>query len=252
MSTLLQDLRYGLRMLARAPVVTSVAALSLAVGIAANTAMFALLNGFVFEPFPYHDPDRLVLVSERRPGQSVEDFSGASVGNFDDYKSAAKGLSDAMLYTLEEGNLTGLDVPEQLNVVVATPNLFDVLGVQPMLGRGFRPEEGAAGRGNVLVLGYDYWQRRFLGDPSVLGRALTLNGTPYTVVGITPEAFDMIPANVQAYRPTEERTGPRGDSSSSGAWRQGGRPPRCRPSSPACPRGWPRNSPTRIAAGPSP
>jgi predicted permease len=203
MSTLLQDLRYGLRMLARAPVVTSVAALSLAVGIAANTAMFALLNGFVFEPFPYHDPDRLVLVSERRPGQSVEDFSGASVGNFDDYKSAAKGLSDAMLYTLEEGNLTGLDVPEQLNVVVATPNLFDVLGVQPMLGRGFRPEEGAAGRGNVLVLGYDYWQRRFLGDPSVLGRALTLNGTPYTVVGITPEAFDMIPANVQAYRPTD-------------------------------------------------
>ncbi|MCG6955112.1 MAG: ABC transporter permease [Gemmatimonadetes bacterium] len=203
MSTVLQDLRYGLRMLMRAPVVTSVAALSLAVGIAANTAMFAVLNGFVFEPLPYHDPDHLVLVSERRPGQAVEDFTGASVGNFKDYQSAAKGLSDATLYTIEEDNLTGLDVPEQLNVVVATPNLFDVLGVQPTLGRGFRPDEGAVGRGNVLVLGYDYWQRRFLGDPSVVGRALTLSGTPYTVVGITPEAFQMIPANVQAYRPTD-------------------------------------------------
>jgi len=183
--------------------VTSVAALSLAAGIAANTAIFAVLNAFVFEPFPYHDPDNLVLVGERRPGQSVEDFSGASVGNFEDYRSAAKGLTDVMLYTVEQDNLTGLDVPEQLNVVLGTPNLFDVLGVQPMLGRGFRAEEGVEGSGNVLVLAHDYWQRRFLGDPSVLGRTLTLNGNPYTVVGITPEAFDMIPANVQAYRPTD-------------------------------------------------
>ncbi|MCG6990017.1 MAG: ABC transporter permease [Gemmatimonadetes bacterium] len=203
MSTLLQDLRYGLRMLARAPVVSAVAVLSLGVGIAANAMVFSMLNAFMLKPLPYHEPDRLVLIGERRPGQSVEDFTGASVGNFRDYEAAAKSLNGAMLYTIEPDNLTGLDVPEQLRVVVGTPNIFDVLGVQPALGRGFRPSEGTAGAGDVLVLTHDFWERRFLGDPNVLGRSVTLDGTPYTVVGVMPETFDMIPANVQAFRPSD-------------------------------------------------
>jgi predicted permease len=203
MTTLLQDLRYGLRMLAKAPVVSTVAALSLALGIAANASIFSILNAFLFEPLPYKDQDRLVLIREGRQGETIENFSGTSVGNFRDYEAASRTLESATIYTVESANLTGVDVPEQLQLVVSTPNLFDVLGAQPALGRNFRAEEGTEGRGNVLVLGYDFWQRRFLGDPDVLGRPLTVDGTTYTVVGVMPEAFDMIPANVQAFRPTD-------------------------------------------------
>ncbi|MDP2957721.1 MAG: ABC transporter permease [Longimicrobiales bacterium] len=213
MTTLLQDLRYGLRMLAKAPVVSAVAALSLALGIAANASIFAVLNAFMFEPLPFRDQDGLVLLREGRQGETIENFDGVSVADFRDVEEAGGGLEAAMLYTLEAANLTGMDVPEQLQVVVGTPNLLDVLGIQPALGRGFRPEEGSDGLGNVLVLEHDFWQRRFLGDPEVLGRTLTVDGATFTVVGVMPESFDMIPANVDVLRPSdfaaqrEDRTG---------------------------------------------
>jgi len=203
MSTLLQDFRYGLRMLAKAPVVSGIAVLSLALGIAANASVFAILNGFVFEPLPYHDQDGLVLVREGRVGETIDNFSGSSMGNFRDLEAASRTLESAAIYTIAAVNLTGVEVPEQLQMVPTSPNLFEVLGVQPVLGRGFRPEEGTEGLGNVLVLEYDFWQRRFLGDREVLGRTLTVDGTTYTVVGVMPEAFDMIPANVHAFRPTD-------------------------------------------------
>ncbi len=205
MSTLMQDLRYGLRMLAKTPLVSSVAAVSLALGIAANAAMFAVLNGFMFEPLPFGDQDGLVLLQEGRRGESPDLFGGVSMGNFRDYEVAAPSLEAATAYATEVANLTGVDVPEQLRIVVGTPNIFDVLQVQPALGRGFRPEEGAAGVGNVLVLDHDFWQRKFLGDPAVLGRTITVDGQSFTVVGVMPEAFDMIPADVQAFRPSDYR-----------------------------------------------
>lgn len=202
MSTLVQDFRYGIRMLTKTPVVSAVAALSLALGIAATASIFAILNSFLFEPLPYADQESLVLFREGAVGEGIEMFGGASVGSFRDYE-AASAIEAGTIYTLEPGNLTGLDVPEQLSLVVGTPNLFEVLGVQPTRGRGFRPEEGTEGLGNVLVLEYDFWQRRFLGDPEILGRTLTVDGTSYTVIGVMPEAFDMIPANVDAFRPTD-------------------------------------------------
>ncbi|GMV05808.1 MAG: hypothetical protein AMXMBFR53_20850 [Gemmatimonadota bacterium] len=203
MTTLAQDLRYGLRMLAKSPVVSGVAALSLALGIAANASIFAILNGFIFEPLPYHDVDELVLLREGREGESIDLFGGVSVADLADFTAASPSLAGAMIYTLEAANLTGMDVPEQLQVVPGTPNLFDVLGVQPFLGRGFRPEEGAEGLGQVVVLEHDFWKRRFFSDPGVLGRTLTLDGVTYTVVGVMPESFDMIPANVDVFRPTD-------------------------------------------------
>jgi putative ABC transport system permease protein len=203
MVTLLQDLRYGLRMLVKAPVVSSVAALSLALGIAANASIFAILDSFLFAPLPFHDQDGLVILREGLEGESIENFSGLPMGNFRDYEAGSPSLAGATAYGVDLANLTGVDVPEQLQVVPATPNLFEVLGVQPALGRGFRPEEGTEGLGNVLVLEHDFWQRKFLGDTDVLGRTLTLDGTTYTVIGVMPEAFDMIPANVEAFRPTD-------------------------------------------------
>jgi len=203
MTTLLQDLRYGLRMFAKAPVVSAVAALSLGLGIAANASIFAVLNAFMFEPLPYHDQDGLVLLREGKRGEDIDNLTGVPIADFRDIEEAADGLEAAMTYTIEPANLTGMDVPEQLQVVPATPNVFDVLGVQPALGRGFRPEEGTEGLGTVLVLEHDFWQRRFLGDPDVLGRTITLDGQAYTIVGVMPETFDMIPANVHVFRPTD-------------------------------------------------
>jgi putative ABC transport system permease protein len=203
MTTLLQDLRYGIRMLLKTPVVSGVAMLSLALGIAATASIFAVLDGFLLEPLPFGEPDELVLFREGPVGASVEMLGGASMGSFRDYEASARTLSEAMAYTLEAANLTGLEIPEQLSVVVGTPNLFDVLQIQPALGRGFRAEEGVEGQGQVLVLEHGFWERRFQGDPSILGRTLTLDGTTYTVVGVTPESFDMIPANVDAFRPTD-------------------------------------------------
>jgi putative ABC transport system permease protein len=202
-TTLIQDLRFGVRMMAKTPVVSAVAILSLALGIAANASMFALANAFLFEPFPYADQERLVLFRSLRAGEPLELAGGVSVPNFREYVAASDAIEGAALYTTEFLNLTGLDVPEQLSVVAATPTLFDVLGVEPLLGRGFRPAEGVEGNGRVVVLHHDYWQARFLGDREVLGRSVTLGGEPHTIVGVMPPDFDLIPANIQALRPTD-------------------------------------------------
>ena len=203
MHTLFQDLRYGMRMMAKSPVVTVVAVLSLSLGIAANASMFSILNAFLFEPLPYEDQEELVLLREVREGESIEMSAGVSIPNYIDYTDAAKSLESSTVYTVEFANLTGLDVPEQLQVVVATPNVFDLFGVQPAIGRGFRADEGPEGSGNVLVLEHDYWQARFLGNRDVLGRTVTLDGTAHVIIGVMPEAFDLIPANVQAFRPSD-------------------------------------------------
>ncbi len=203
MGTALQDVKFGIRMMTRSPVVTLVAVLSLALGIAANASMFALLNAFIFEPFPYQDQDGLAMLRTKPVDEGIDMAGFVSVPGFRDYVAASSGVQNAALYTMRRANLTGLDQPEQLGLVVTTPSLFDVLGVQPALGRGFRAEEGAEGSGNVIVLAYDYWQRRFLGDRDVLGRVVTIDGAPHTVIGVMPEDFDLIPADVQAYRPSD-------------------------------------------------
>lgn len=200
MDTLAQDLRFGLRMLLKTPVVSAVAALSLALGIAANAAMFGLLDGFLFSPMPFADQHEMVVLREGRPGESTDLSGGVSIPEFRTFVEAARSLESATAYTLETANLTGRDVPEQLQVAVATPSLFEVLGVQPALGRGFRPEEGAEGAGGVVVLTHDFWERSFVADPGALGAVVTLDGRPHTVVGVLPEDVDMVPADVDAVR----------------------------------------------------
>lgn len=190
-------------MMARSPIVSGVAILSLALGIAANASMFSILNAWLFEALPYTDQEELVLLRTWNLDEPVELAGGISLPNYRDLVEASPSVESSTLYTMERSNLTGLEVPEQLTVVVATPSIFDVLGVPPALGRGFRPGEGVEGAGRVLVLEHDYWQRRFLGDVDVLGRTVVLDGESYTVIGVMPESFDMIPANVHAYRPTD-------------------------------------------------
>jgi putative ABC transport system permease protein len=203
MNTLLQDLRFGLRMFFKSPVVSGVATLSLALGIAAATAMFALASGFWLEPLPFGDQDGLLLVRELRHGEQVDMAANASVGNFRDWREAATTVSAMAAMDINRENVTGVDMPEEIQVARGTPNLFEVLQMQPAQGRAFRPEEGTAGAGSVVVITHQYWERRFNRDPEILGRSLTLDGTPNTVIGVMPEGFEMLPAGVQAFRPTD-------------------------------------------------
>ncbi len=204
MQNILQDLRYGLRMLVKTPVVSGVAALSLALGIAAATAMFALASGFWLEPLPFGDQDGsdhgAGAASRRERGHGGRrcrpQFPRLAGGNF-------HALSAMTALNINRLNVTGHDMPEEIAVADGTPNMFDVLQVQPALGRGFRPEEGAEGSQGVAVITHQYWERRFDLDPDILGRALVLDGTPHTIVGVMPEGFEMLPAGVEAFRPTE-------------------------------------------------
>lgn len=203
MSNLGQDLRFGIRMLAKTPFVSSVAALSLALGIAAATAMFSLASAFWLEPLPFGDQDGLVLIRELRNGESEDMAALASVPNLKDWREATTTFFDMAAFTFRPANVTGVEVPEQIQSAVGTPNMFDVLQIQPAQGRAFRPEEGAPGVGDVVVITHRYWERRFNLDPGVLGRVLTLDGTPYTVIGVMPEDFEMLPAGVEVFKPTD-------------------------------------------------
>jgi putative ABC transport system permease protein len=203
MNTFFFDLKFGFRMLAKTPVVSGIAALSLALGIAAATAMFAMASAFWLEPLPFGDQDGLILVRELRHGEQVDMAANAAVGNFKDWREAATTVSAMAAVDFNGENVTGVDMPEEILVAAGTPNLFEVLQMQPAQGRAFRPEEGTAGAGGVVVITDQYWERRFARDPEILGKTLTLDGIPHTVIGVMPQGFEMLPAGVQAFRPTD-------------------------------------------------
>lgn len=181
-----QDVRYGLRMLAKQPGFTLVAVLTLALGIGANTAIFSVVNAVLLEALPYGNADRLVMVWEKsqRRAQNV-----INLGNFFDWKAQSNSFADMAAFADFRTNLTGSGEPIELPAQVCTDNLFNVLGVQPILGRTFTPADGKEGATNVVVLSYGLWQRRFGGDPQVVGRKLILNNNENTVIGVLPPDF---------------------------------------------------------------
>ncbi len=203
MQTLIQDLRYGVRMLLKTPVVSVVAALSLALGIAGATAMFALASSFFFEPLSFGDQESLILMAERRQGETIEDADGVSAPNFRDLSAAASTTSALTAYTTENVNLTGLEHPEQIRIVTGRADLFEVLRIPLSRGRAFRTEEGVQGNRGVLVLTHAFWQQQFQADPQILGRVVQLSGQAHTIIGVTAKSFEMIPADVQAFRPSD-------------------------------------------------
>ncbi len=181
-----QDLRYGARMLRKSPGFTAVALLTLALGVGANTAIFSVVNAVLLRPLPYKDPERLVRLSEyheKAPGMSV------SYPNYLDWREQQ--TSFELMAATRPGayNLSGEGEPERLAGSHISPEFFKVLGVEPALGRSFTEEENRPGAGRVAVISHGLWQRRFGSDPNILGRALTLNGEPYTIVGVTRQGF---------------------------------------------------------------
>jgi predicted permease len=188
--TLLQDVRYALRMLAKRPGFTAVAVVTLALGIGANSAIFSVVNGLLLRPLPYPDSERLAIIWTHSPGANVaQDWP--SPGQFAAVKSQTDVFEDLALTHGFSANLAGGDTPERVDAVQTTSNLFTLLGARPLLGRFFLPEEDAPDRPQTVVLSHSIWQRRFGSDPNVLGRAITLSGDSYTVVGVLPRDFSL-------------------------------------------------------------
>jgi predicted permease len=184
----LQDIRYGARLLARNKGFTTVAVLTLALGIGANTAIFSVVNELLLRPLPYPGAERIVMLWEISPeGRHQNPTSFANFLSWREQSTAFESMAAFSDYRL---NLTGDGDPEEVTVQIASPELFRVLRVEPILGRGLRPEDALPGAPDVAVLSHGLWQRRFGGDPRLVGKAITVNGTPFTVVGILPAGFE--------------------------------------------------------------
>jgi len=181
-----QDLRYGLRMLWKNPGFTIVAVLALALGIGANSAIFSVVNAILLRPLPYKNPGQLVMVWENATHLGFPKNT-PSPANFLDWRQQTTVFQGMAAFAERSFNLTGAGEPERLDGRRVSANLFDVLGVRPIIGRTFVPQEDQPGT-KVVLLNESLWKRRFGGDPGVIGRALTLNNEAYTVVGVLPSS----------------------------------------------------------------
>jgi putative ABC transport system permease protein len=192
MSTLLQDLKYGLRMLTKNPGFTAVALLTLALGIGANTAIFTVVYGVLFQPLPYPDSERMVEISRTYRGQ-VESYSGFTAPGFDFWKEHRTPFQSLAAFTGVGFSLTGAGTPERVRALRVSSEYFHVYGVEPFLGRDFSTDEDRVGGANVAVLNYSLWKAHLAGDPHAIGRNVLLDGAPYTIIGVMPEGFESIP-----------------------------------------------------------
>jgi putative ABC transport system permease protein len=186
MQTFWHDLRYGLRMLVKNPSFTAIAVLTLALGIGANTAIFSVVNSVLLGPLPYSDPDRLAIVWESSPRN---DRNVANPANFMDWKEQNSVFSDMAAFADSRTVLVGEGEPEEIPMQFATPNLFSVLGANALLGRTWAPGDGEPNQPAAVVISYGLWQRRFGGDPGIIGRKVNLNYQDTTVVGVMPAGF---------------------------------------------------------------
>jgi predicted permease len=219
MDTLLQDVRYALRGLRRAPAFTVVALLTLALGIGVNASIFSVVNAILFRPLPVERPAELVDIYGHTATSSSHDTH--SYPNYLDYRANTKTLSGVIAYSNFFANLSVQGSSEIVIGEVVTDNYFSTLGVRPILGRAFSPDEYAAqGASPVAVISYRFWQSHFGGDPAIVGRNFRLNGITYSIVGVAPASFGgMVPAaTAQMWIPTAmvEHVEPMGNQRSSG------------------------------------
>jgi putative ABC transport system permease protein len=186
MHTVWQDIRYGLRILAKRPGFSIVAVFTLALGIGANSAIFSVVNGVLLRPLPFEDPDRLIKIWETfLPGGQ----GTASVLNLKDWREQNTVFKGIAAYQFSSFNLRGQESPERLQGATVSPNFFDVVDVRPRLGRAFQTGEDEAGRSRVALLSHRLWQRAFGGDTGVVGKEIPLNGENYVVIGVMPPEF---------------------------------------------------------------
>jgi len=189
MGTLIQDLRFGLRMLRKSPGFTAVAVLTLALGIGANTAMFSVMQGVVLAPLQYVNPDRLVMVWENNPRFPR---TWVSYPNFRDWQRSARSFQQMAAFREQGVDFAGRGTPEHLNGKEISSGFFSTLGAELTLGREFSPEEDRYRGTPVAIISNRLWRNRFDASPEALGRSITLDGVDYTVVGVTPQGFRLL------------------------------------------------------------
>ncbi|HEX9759740.1 MAG TPA: ABC transporter permease, partial [Candidatus Acidoferrales bacterium] len=203
MDTLWQDIRFGLRALVKSPGFTAVAVLTLALGIGANTAIFTVVNAVLLRAQPFTEPERLAMVWEHNKLRG-RPMNVINPGNYLDWRDQNNVFSGMAAFIDTTANLTDVDDPEQIRVSYATANLFDVLGVKPIMGRTFAPDDDADGQSSVIVISHGFWQRRLGGDPAVVGKQIHLNGQPRTIIGVMPPPFQLhVRAGSFVSEPTE-------------------------------------------------
>ena len=206
MVALWQDVRYALRLFGRAPAFTAVAVATLALGIGANTAMFAVVNAVLLKPLPFKDADRLMLVHmlwpERESGPGVYREGVWSYPKYRTFRDIQQTFEEAAMFAGRDINLSGEDSPERLRGEVVTDRYPEVLGITPILGRSFTYDEAnREGTAPVVILGHGLWTRRYAADPAILGRTVDINATRYTVVGVLPRGFKGLTGMAELWTP---------------------------------------------------
>jgi putative ABC transport system permease protein len=197
METLFKDISYGIRSLLKHPGFTAIAVITLALGIGANTAIFSVVNAVLLRPLKYPDPEQLVLVTDTQPPSSE---TPADYAEYLDWRDQAQFFQHLAAYFNTTYTLTGQGDPQQLWGVRMSASTLPALGVNPILGRGFRQEEEVRRSERVALISYGFWQRQFAGDAKVVGQAITLDAKPYTVVGV-------LPSTLRALNPLDIQTG---------------------------------------------
>lgn len=185
---LVQDLRYGLRLLVKSPGYTAIAILTLALGIGANTALFSVINGVLLSPLPFFESDRLVALAESKPNF---DRGSISYPHFLDWQKDNHTFTSMAIARPYAFSMTGMGEAEQVNGEFVTSDFFGVLGVRPVIGRSFAPGEDRVGGAPIALISAGFWQRKFGGRPDVLGKTITLDARDYTIIGVIPASFHL-------------------------------------------------------------
>jgi len=198
MNTLLQDVRYGIRMLLKSSGFAAIAILTVGLGIGANTALFSVVNGVLLNPLPYPNASQLVALYGKYPG---DDQAPIAYLNFLDWRRDNQSFSSIALYHNEDYSFTGMGETERVSGYMVSADFFETLGVKPVLGRHFRADDDQVGAAPVVILGGGFWKRRFGASPDMVGKSINLNGTSHTIVGVIPASFSFYGHDRDVYTP---------------------------------------------------
>ena len=222
METFLQDLRYGVRMLAKSPGFSAIAIFTLALGIGANTAIFSVVNGVLISPLPFPHPEQIVSLFTQMPN-----FKNGSISypNFEDWRRNNRTFSAMAAYRSDGFNLVGTGEPERLHGEMVSAGFFEILGVNPILGRTFSADEDHIGASPTVMITEGLWKRKYGSDPNIVGKSIDLNGTARTIIGVVPSSFHLHIQNFQRgeapnqlYVPVGEYNEPRFHDNRAAGW----------------------------------
>ena len=210
MDSLIKDLGFAVRSLIKRPGFTAIAVLTLALGIGANTAIFSVVYSVLLKSPPFPRADRMVLLwgDDRTEGDARSQVSHTDIA---DYRAQQSLFESITTFTSWTPLMSGTGEPARINAALVGDDFFNVMGTQPLLGRGFLPEEQQDGKDQVVVLSYELWQRQLNSDPDAVGKSILLNLRPHTIVGVMPASFHSLPATLLGkeallYRPAAEET----------------------------------------------